>query len=110
MQNEISDLQKDLSNFTYTKDKSKNKEELVTYYNGLADFRSSHPEVLLEKGVLKISSKFSGEHPCQSVISVKLQSNCFQLYFTLTRLGFLKVVFSEEGQFDLFHFSYFKRN
>ena len=30
--------------------------------------RNSHPEVFLEKGVLKICSKFTGEHPCQSVI------------------------------------------
>ena len=28
--------------------------------------------MLLGKGVLKICSKFTGEHPCQSVISVKL--------------------------------------
>ena len=34
--------------------------------------RSSHPEVFLRKGVLKICSKFTGEHPCQSVISIKL--------------------------------------
>ena len=26
--------------------------------------RSSHPEVFLGKGVLKIYSKFTGEHPC----------------------------------------------
>ena len=32
-------------------------------------FRSSPPEVFLEKGVLKKCSKFAGEHPCQSVIS-----------------------------------------
>ena len=35
-------------------------------------YRSSHPEVFLVKGVLKICSKFTGEHPCQSVISIKL--------------------------------------
>ena len=35
-------------------------------------FRSSHPEVFLVKGVLKICSKFTGEHPCRSVISIKL--------------------------------------
>ena len=40
-----------------------------------AVFRSSPPEVFLEKGVLKICSKFTGEHPCQTVISLKLQSN-----------------------------------
>ena len=32
----------------------------------------SHPEVLLENGVLKICSKFTGEHPCRSAISIKL--------------------------------------
>ena len=38
-------------------------------------FRSSRPEVFLIKGVLKICSKFIGEHPCRSVISKRLQSN-----------------------------------
>ena len=33
-------------------------------------FRSSHPEVFLGKGVLKIYSKFSGEHSYQSAISI----------------------------------------
>ena len=33
--------------------------------------RSSHPEVFLRKGVLKTCSKFTGEHPCRSVISIK---------------------------------------
>ena len=36
------------------------------------DLPSSHPEVFLEKGVLKIYSKFPGEHPCRSVTSIKL--------------------------------------
>ena len=27
-------------------------------------YRSSHPEVFLRKGALKICSKFTGEHPC----------------------------------------------
>ena len=36
---------------------------------------SSHPEVFLWKSVLKICSKFTGEHPCRSAISIKLQSN-----------------------------------
>ena len=34
--------------------------------------RSSHPKVFLGKGGLKICSKFTEEHPCQSVISIKL--------------------------------------
>ena len=34
--------------------------------------RSSHLEVFVGKGVLKICSKFTGEHPCRSAISIKL--------------------------------------
>ena len=41
--------------------------------------RSSHPEVFLEKGVLKICSKFTGEHPCRSAISMKLQSKFIEI-------------------------------
>ena len=50
--------------------------------------RSSPPKVLLGKGFLKICSKFTGEHPCQSTISIKLQSNsdkvAKQLYWNCT--------------------------
>ena len=42
--------------------------------NGDDKFRSSHPEVFLGKGVLKICRKLR-EHSCQSAISIKLQSN-----------------------------------
>ena len=35
-------------------------------------FQSSPTSLFLSRGVLKICSKFTGEHPCQSVISVKL--------------------------------------
>ena len=41
--------------------------------------RSSHPEVFLGKGVLKICTKYTGEHPCQSAISTKLQSNFIEI-------------------------------
>ena len=41
--------------------------------------RSSHPEVFLVKGVLKICSKFTGEHPCRSVISIKLLCNFIEI-------------------------------
>ena len=41
--------------------------------------RSSRPEVFLGKGVLKICSKFTGEHPCRSVISIKLQSSFIEI-------------------------------
>ena len=36
--------------------------------------RSSQAEVFLVKGVLKICSRFTGEHSCWSVISITLQS------------------------------------
>ena len=42
-------------------------------------FRSSHLEVFLRKGVLKICSKFTEEHPCQIVVSIKLQSNFVEI-------------------------------
>ena len=50
-------------------------------YNICATFRSSHPVVSLGKCVLKICSKFTGEHPCQSTISIKLQSNFIEIAF-----------------------------
>ena len=42
-------------------------------------YRSSRPEVLLGKGVLKICSKFTGEHPCRSAISAKLLCNFIEI-------------------------------
>ena len=36
------------------------------------NIRSSRPDVLLRKGVLKICSKFTGQHPYRSAISMKL--------------------------------------
>ena len=41
--------------------------------------RSSHPKVFLGKGNLKICSKFTGEHPCQSIISIKLFCNFIEI-------------------------------
>ena len=42
-----------------------------TTHNNLKHLRS-HPAVFLGKSVLKICSKFTGEHPCWSVISITL--------------------------------------
>ena len=42
-------------------------------------YRSSRPKLFLGKYVLKIYSKFTGEHPCQSMISKKLQSNFVEI-------------------------------
>ena len=41
--------------------------------------RSSRLEVFLQKGALKIVSKFTREHLCQSVISIKLQCNLIEI-------------------------------
>ena len=42
--------------------------------------RSNPAEVFLGKGLLKICSKFTGEHrSCSSAISVKLQSNFLEI-------------------------------
>ena len=41
--------------------------------------RSSQPEVFLGKGVLKICSKFPGQQPCRSTISIKLLCNFIEI-------------------------------
>ena len=38
-----------------------------------AKVKNSPPDVLLEKGVLKMCSKFTGEHPRRNAISMKLR-------------------------------------
>ena len=43
--------------------------------------RSSLPEVFLGKGVLKICSKFTGKHPCRSLISINLF--CYLIEITI---------------------------
>ena len=50
--------------------------------------RSSHPEVFLGKGVLKVCNKFTAEHHCHSVNSIKLLCNFIEI--TL-RYGFSPV-------------------
>ena len=45
--------------------------------------RRSYLEVFLAKGVLKIYSKLTGEHPCRSSISIKLQSNFTEITLRL---------------------------
>ena len=42
-------------------------------------FRSSRPEVFYEKGLLKMCSKFTGEFPCWSAISIKLLCNFIEI-------------------------------
>ena len=43
-------------------------EDIVTH-------RSSHPEVFLTKGTLKICFKFTREHSCRTAISIKFIKN-----------------------------------
>ena len=52
----------------YSRRKSHN---LIEKKTDLKKIGSSHPEVFLRKGVLKIRIKFTGEHTCRSV-SIKL--------------------------------------
>ena len=47
--------------------------QLIMYGTQEWKFRTSLPEVFLGKDFLKICSKFTGEHPCRSAISIKLQ-------------------------------------
>ena len=42
-------------------------------------FRSTCRDVFLGKGLLKICSKFTGEHPCQSAISINLLCNLIEI-------------------------------
>ena len=58
-------------------------------------YRSSHPEVFLEKGVPKICSKFTGEHPCRSVISIKLLTTLLKSHFGMCVLLWICCMFSE---------------
>ena len=54
-----------------------NKFLITTFSQILSEsfFRSSHTEPFWRKDILKICSKFTGEHPCRSVISIKLPCN-----------------------------------
>ena len=47
--------------------------------NTLRKTLSSPPFVLLGKNVLKICCKFTGEHPCKSLISIKLLCRFIEL-------------------------------
>ena len=42
-------------------------------------FRSSRPEMFFRKGVLKICSEFTGEHPYESVISINVLCNFIEI-------------------------------
>ena len=64
-----------LGNFNYPNINWKKLYVSHTPEHCASKFRSSHPKVFLRVGVQKICCKFTGEHPCRSAISIKLQSN-----------------------------------
>ena len=63
-------------------------------------YKSSHAEVFLGKGVLKISRKFTGEHSCRSVISMMLLCNFIEItsawVFSCKSAAYFKNTFSYE--------------
>ena len=59
--------------------KPSNFQEVMVLIFQLKTIRSSYLEVFLEKDVVKIYSKFTGEYPCQSAISIKFQNWCSPL-------------------------------
>ena len=52
-----------------------------SYESALLRFRSrsSYPEMFLEKSVLKICRKFTGEHPCQCLVLITLQNSFIEI-------------------------------
>ena len=72
--------------------------------------RSSRPEVFSRKGILKIRSKFTGEHPCRSVISITLRHRCspvklqhiFRTSFSKNTSGRLLLFRDSNGDFTDF--------
>ena len=89
----------------------------INFYGTI--LRSSRPEVFLEKGVLKIWSKFTGEHSCRSTISIKLQSNFTEIALQhgcspVNLLHIFKTPFSRNTSdshfcihFEFYHFYFF---
>ena len=64
---------------------------------------------VLRKGVLKTCSKFTGEHPCRSVISIKLLCNFFNITLRhgcspVNLLCVFRVPFSKKASGGLFLF------
>ena len=58
-----------------------NEINAVFYDSVLRTFKSNYPEVFLRKAVLRKCSKFTGERPCQSDISIELLCNFIEIAF-----------------------------
>ena len=78
---------------------------LISFKVRVVRKRSSHPEVFSEKGVLKTCSKFTGEHPCWSVISIKLLCSRLTIKIPEQRLRFhydiITFIQSSTNNFDI---------
>ena len=64
------------------------------------------PDVFLGKDVLKICNKFTREHPCQKVVSIKLQSNFIDIafrhgYFLINLLQIFRTTFPRNTSKEL---------
>ena len=59
--------------------KPSNFQEVMVLISQLKTIRSSYQEVFLEKDILKIYSKSTGEYPYQSAVSIKFQNWCSPL-------------------------------
>ena len=56
-------------------------DDIMKAFNIHRKYRSSHPEVFLEKGVPKICNKFTGENPRRSVTSIHFSAWVFTCKF-----------------------------
>ena len=70
--------------------------------NGFWSYRNSHPEVFLGKLVLKICSKFTGEHPCWSA-KCDFNKVALQLYWSRTSAWVFSCKFAAYFQNTFFH-------
>ena len=64
------------------------------FFSPFLTIRTSCPEVFLGKAVLKICSKFTGEHPCRSVIWIKLPARTSAWMFSCKFAAYFQNIFS----------------
>ena len=70
-------------------------------FNKVTDRSLSSSGVFCEKGVLKICSKYTGEHPCRNVISIKLLCT-LPWVFSVNLLHFFRIPFPKNTCRGLF--------
>ena len=105
---EIRDVFRTLSNI-YERAFCENSEQLmsVNYFSKRALSRSSPSEQFLGKGIQKICSKFTGEHPCRSGMSIKLHCSFLEIAlrhgcFPVNMLHIFRTRFSKNTSEGLF--------